>query len=371
MIKREIIILSIVITALFLLFGTVLVSAEDYDKYQIYVNTTKLDENSYVSVFNGISYVPLNKIKNNLNLNIKEEKLNSSITIISGAKNIKIKNSILIEVDGNQQKQLDNPLIFKDNNIYFPVLGLIDFFGYKIEMMDDVRCIRIKTLSDTTPVGKLIDVELGKTLEASKLGNPYYPKVAYLTFDDGLDKKVTPIILDILKKYEVKATFFILGNTIEKNISLLKRMFSEGHSIGNHTYTHKKENIYQSAAGLRLEIDKTNSIIFNAIGTTTTLFRPPYGGPYVRKAEFQEVLKPYNTVLWNVDSEDSKALNVSRDVILSNIKKQVKNKRSVVIIMHDSSTHMETAEALPDIIEYLKDNGFVIEPITKSISINH
>jgi peptidoglycan/xylan/chitin deacetylase (PgdA/CDA1 family) len=371
MIKREIILLTIVITALFLLFGTVLVSAEDYDKYQIYVNTTKLDENSYVSVFNGISYVPLNKIKNNLNLNIKEEKLNSSITINSGAKNIKITNSNTIEVDGSQQKQLDNPLIFKDNNIYFPVLSLIDFFGYKIEMMDDVRCIRIKTLSDTTPVGKLIDFELGKTIEASKLGNPYYPKVAYLTFDDGLDKKVTPIILDILKKYEVKATFFILGNTIEKNLSLLKRMFSEGHSIGNHTYTHKKENIYKSATGLRLEIDKTNSAIFNAIGMTTTLFRPPYGGPYVRKAEFQEVLKPYNTVLWNVDSEDSKALNVSRDVILSNIKRQIKNKRSVVIIMHDSSTHMETAEALPGIIEYLKDNGFVIEPITKNISINH
>lgn len=371
MIKREMIILSILITAIFLLIGTVLVSAEDYDKYEIYVNTTKLDQNSYVSVFNGLSYVPLNKIKNNLNLTIKEEKVNNSIIITSGAKSIKITNSNLIEVSGSVQKQLDIPLVFKDNNIYFPVLGLIDILGYKIEIMDDVRCIRIKTSSDTTPVGKLIDDEFNKTIAATKIGNSYYPKVAYLTFDDGLDSKVTPIILDILKRYEVKATFFILGNAIEKNTSLLKRMFSEGHSIGNHTYTHKKENIYCSAAGLRAEIDKTNAAIFKAIGITTRLFRPPYGGPYVRKDEFQEVLKPYNTILWNVDSEDSKALNVSGDVILNNIKNQVKNKRNAIIIMHDSGTHMETAKALPDIIKYLEDNGFIIEPITEDTNINH
>jgi len=371
MIKREMIILSILITALFLLFGTVLVCAEDYDKYEIYINTTKIDQNSYVSVFNGLSYVPLNKIKNNLNLIIKEEKLNNAITITSGAKSIKITNSNLIEVSGSVQKQLDTPLILKDNNIYFPVLGLIDILGYKIETMDDVRCIRIKTASDTTLVGQLIDDEFNNALAASKIGNSNYPKVAYLTFDDGLDSKVTPIILDILKQHDVKATFFILGKTIEKNTSLLKRMISEGHSIGNHTYTHKKENIYDSAAGLRAEIDKTNAAIFKAIGITTRLFRPPYGGPYIRKDMFQEVLKPYNTILWNVDSEDSKALNVSRDVILSNVKNQVKNKRSVIIIMHDSSTHIETAKALPDIIKYLKDNSFVIEPITEYTNFNH
>lgn len=371
MIKREIIILSILITAIFLIFNVVFVSAEDYDRYGIYVNTTKLDQSSFVSVFNGLSYVPLNKIMSNLNLTIKEEKISNSITIIAGEKSIKITNNNLIEISGSAQRQLDTPLIFKDNNIYFPVLGLIDILGYKIDTMDDVKCIRIKTSRDMTPVGKLIDIEMGRTIAASKTDSPNYPKVAYLTFDDGLNSKVTPIILDILKQNEVKATFFIVGNTIEKNISLLKRMFADGHSIGNHTYTHKKENIYNSAAGLRSEIDKTNSAIFNVIGITPRLFRPPYGGPYVRKAEFQEALETFNTILWNVDSGDSKALNISRDTILNNIKNQVKNKKSVVIIMHDSSTHMETALALPDIIKHLKDNGFMIEPIIEGVNINY
>ncbi|HYE12391.1 MAG TPA: polysaccharide deacetylase family protein [Patescibacteria group bacterium] len=367
MIKREIIILSILITVLFLLCGTVFVSAEDYDKYGIYVNNTKLNQN--VKVFDGFSYVSINSMKGNLNISIMEEKIYNSITITSGVKVIKITNSNLVEIDGSVQKQMDVPLVVKDDNIYFPVLGLIDILGYQVELMDDVACIRIRTPNETIPVGSLIDAELNKTIAASKTDSTHYPKVAYLTFDDGLDSTVTPIILDILKQHEVKGTFFILGNTIEKNSSLLKRMVEEGHSIGNHTYTHKKENIYSSAAGLRAEIEKTNAALFKAIGVTTSLFRPPYGGPYIRKDAFQEVLKPYKTILWNVDSRDSSARDVSREVILNNVKNQVKNKKSAVIIMHDSGTHIETAHALPDIIKYLKEEGFTIEPITESANI--
>jgi peptidoglycan/xylan/chitin deacetylase (PgdA/CDA1 family) len=363
--KREIIILTILIMTLLFMSNIAYVYADDYNNYGIFVNTTKLDQSCVVAVFNDLSYVPLNKIKHNLNLTIKEEKTNNTITIINREISIKITRGNLIEINGGVQQQLDTPLIYKDNNIYFPVLGLIDILGYKIEPMDDVQCIRIKTSSDTTSIGKLIDIEMRKAV------NSNYPKVAYLTFDDGLNSKVTPIILDILKQNEVKATFFIVGNTIEKNTSLLKRMLAEGHSIGNHSYTHKKENLYTSAAGLRSEIDKTNTAIYNAMGITTKLFRPPYGGPYVKKAEFQEVLKIYNTILWNVDSGDSKALNVGRGTILNNIKNQVKNKRSAVIIMHDSATHMETALALPDIIRYLKENGFIIEPITEGTNIHY
>jgi peptidoglycan/xylan/chitin deacetylase (PgdA/CDA1 family) len=214
-----------------------------------------------------------------------------------------------------------------------------------------------------------VDAELKKTLPVSKVQNSNYPKVAYLTFDDGLDSKVTPIILDILKKYEVKGTFFIVGNTIEKNTSLLKRMIEEGHSIGNHTYTHKKENIYSSAEGLKAEIEKTNAALYKAGGIITRLFRPPYGGTYIRKPEQKVVLAPYETILWNIDSRDSRARNVSSAEIIDNVITQVKNKRSAIIIMHDSGTHMETAKALPDIIEYLIANGFRIETITEGKNI--
>jgi peptidoglycan/xylan/chitin deacetylase (PgdA/CDA1 family) len=369
MIKREIIILTLVLAAMFLLFGTVFVSADDYDKYGIYVNNAKLDKDSTIRIFNGFNYVPLNKIKANLNITVIKDKINNSINITSSTKNIKIINAASVEINGNVKIQMEAPLVLKDGNIYFPVLGLVDILGYEVEIMDDAKYIRIKTTSDTVPTGKLVGDELNLSLAGAKTESSGYPRYAYLTFDDGLDSKVTPIILDILKQHEVKATFFIIGNTIEKNKSLLKRMLEQGHSIGNHTYTHKKENIYSSGAGLKKELDKTNVALFNAAGVATNLFRPPYGGTYIRSDELKAVLNPYRTILWNVDSMDSRFRNISSAEILSNVISQVKNKKSAVIIMHDSGTHMETAKALSDIIKYLKENDFTILPITEDTSI--
>lgn len=369
MIKREIIILYILIVGVFLLCGTVFVSAEDNEKYGIYVNSTKLDQSIYVHRFESFDYVPLNKIKTNLDITVKEDKSSNIIYIITSTKTIKIVNKNSVEMNGSTKLQLDIPIKQQDGNIYFPVLYLVDLLDYKVEIMDDIKCIRIKTPSDKSLVGTLVDAELKKTMPVSKVEISNYPKIAYLTFDDGLDSKVTPIILDVLKQYEVKATFFIVGNTIEKNTSLLKRMIDEGHIVGNHTYTHKKENIYNSADGLKAEIEKTNAALYKADGIITKLFRPPYGGTYIRKAEQKVVLAPYKTILWNVDSRDSSARNVSSLEIYNNVVNQVKSKRSAVIIMHDSGTHMETAKALPDIIKYLKDNGFTIEPITESTNI--
>ncbi|MDF2841153.1 MAG: polysaccharide deacetylase family protein [Clostridia bacterium] len=369
MIKREIIILTIFLAALFLFFGTSSVSADDYNNYGLFIDGTKLDGTSVARMFNGFTYVPLNKIKANINVAIVEDKTTNSITISNSTKSIKIINAVTVQLSDNTIMDLDAPLIFRDNNIYFPILGLIDLLGYEVEVMDDIRSIRIKTMGDAVLVGKLVDAELNKKLNAANAESSGYPRVAYLTFDDGLDSKVTPIILDTLKKEDVKATFFIIGKTIEKNKSLLLRMIEEGHSIGNHTFTHIKENIYSSGENLKREIDKTNTALFDAAGLVTSLFRPPYGGTYIKSDELKAVLNPYRTILWNVDSMDSKSRSIGSAEILSSVINQVKNKKSAVIIMHDSGTHMETAKALPDIIKYLKDNGFTIRPIMEDTNI--
>lgn len=363
MIKREIIILTIILTAIFLCCGTVFVSAADYEQYSIYVNDKKLDAAASIRVFNGFTYLPLNKIKENLNITVHEDKISNSVLITNNTKSIKILKTTEVEINGSTKIQLDAPLIFSDNNIYLPILAIVDILDYEVEVMDDVKCIRIKTSRDAIPVGKLMDAELNKAENSS------YPRVAYLTFDDGLDSKVTPIILDILKQQDVKATFFIVGNTVEKNKSLLNRMIDEGHSIGNHSYTHNKESLYRSGSSLKEEIDKTNKVLYEAAGITISLFRPPYGGTYIKRGELKAVLNPYRTILWNVDSMDSRSRDISSAEILNNIISQVKNKKSAVIIMHDSGTHMETAKALPDIIKYLKENGFTILPILEDTSI--
>jgi|GEM_PF-835880 len=371
MIKREIIILTILFAALFLLSGTVTVSADGYDNYGIYVNNNKLDKSIALKTWNGFHYIPLNQMKTSLSMTVVEDKSTNVITISNSKTSIKVYQGSMVELNSKPKVQMTVPLIMKDGNVYFPVMALVDYFGYEAEVMDDIKCIRLKTAMEVIPAGKLVDAELNAVLAANIAASSSYPRVAYLTFDDGLDSKITPQILDILKKEDVKATFFIVGNTIEKNKSLLKRMVAEGHSIGNHTYTHKKENIYSSAEGLRAEIEKTNKAIYDAVGIETNLFRPPYGGTHIKKEAFKAVLSPYRTILWNIDSMDSRSRNITGPEIFNSVVSQIRNKKIVNIIMHDSGTHIETVKALPDIIRYLKDNGFTILPIKENSSINY
>lgn len=364
--KREIIILCILIAAAFLINGISQVNAEGYDKYNIYINNNKLDKSIAVQEFNGFDYIPINQMQADLSITVKEDKTAKTVVITTREKTVKIKDSVNVEINNSPSSKLDAPLISKENNIYLPIIAAFDIFGWQVEVMDDVRCIRIKTLPNAKPVGMVLEDEL--SIQNGKTSSPY-KKVAYLTFDDGLDAKITPMILDILKQNEIKATFFILGKTVEKNKDLLQRMVDEGHSIGNHTYSHEKSKIYSSAEGLRLEIDKTNEVIFNAVGIVPRLFRPPYGGTYIRNDKFKQVLSPYKTVLWNVDSMDSKSISIKSEYIISSVIEQVKNKRSAIIIMHDSGTHIETAKSLPAIIKYLLDNEFTLLPIYESTNL--
>lgn len=187
-------------------------------------------------------------------------------------------------------------------------------------------------------------------------------KVAFLTFDDGPTRNITPRILDTLKQYNVKATFFVLGQLAEQNRDLLKREFEEGHSIGNHSYTHDYKNIYRSVPSFMQEFNTANNIIENNIGNgfKTELFRFPGGSFEKRKNPFKEKLKSQGVryIDWNVSSGDAAGQNVPVQNILSNIKSTSSGKNHIVILMHDASTKKTTADALPQIIEYLKSQGY-------------
>jgi peptidoglycan/xylan/chitin deacetylase (PgdA/CDA1 family) len=120
----------------------------------------------------------------------------------------------------------------------------------------------------------------------SRLANIYHTgeKTAYLTFDDGPSKTVTPLILDLLKQENIKATFFVLGSRVELNPTIVKREYEEGHFIANHGYSHIYANIYTSVDTVLEEYNKTQQAIQNALGTEYNghLFRFP-GGSTGRK----------------------------------------------------------------------------------------
>ena len=205
----------------------------------------------------------------------------------------------------------------------------------------------------------------------NKIGNIYNKdsKIAYLTFDDGPSETVTPLILDVLKKENIKATFFVLGTNVKKNSDILKRAYEEGHYIANHGYSHNYSNMYKNAKNVLDEYNKTEKLISQALDNKdykSNLFRFPggsTGGKYEKiKSEAGKLLNN-NGILyidWNVLTGDSQGAN-TKEKILKNVKKYTKDKGNIVVLMHDSSSKILTYEVLEDIIEYLKNQGYTFE----------
>ena len=193
-------------------------------------------------------------------------------------------------------------------------------------------------------------------------GNPVKGKIAYLTFDDGPSKTVTPQILNILKNYNIKATFFILGNMAESNPSLIKRIKSEGHSIGNHTYSHKYDYIYSSMNNFFGEINRTENILKGILGNNfkTRLIRFPGGSfeSYKQTYKKEAINRGYKVYDWNALNGDSEAKVVSVSKQISRIKETVRGQNELIVLMHDSNGKENTVTALPQIIGYLKGQGY-------------
>ena len=194
-------------------------------------------------------------------------------------------------------------------------------------------------------------------------GNPTLPEIA-LTFDDGPNSKNTPKVLDILKAYNVKATFFVLGKFIEKNKDILKREAKEGHSIGNHTYTHADGKITDTAK-IERELGKTSDLILKYSGIRPKLFRPPFG--FENWRFFNEAERLNNDiVLWTTDIGDWDHKK-TESAILSGISRNTRN--GSIILLHDGGSSREAVlNALPKIITSLKKKGYRFVTIDEMIS---
>jgi|GEM_PF-1376180 len=204
-----------------------------------------------------------------------------------------------------------------------------------------------------------------KEAEEAVIDQKYAGRV-YLTFDDG-PSKLTAGVLDVLEEHNIKATFFVLGEKVEQYPQLAKRIVEEEHSIGNHSYNHKYDELYKSAQGFVDQVLKTTKAIYKNTGVVTTLFRAP-GGTYSNfDSSYMKALQGagYLVFDWNVDSGDSRSKNVTAKEIVANVK-QSKLRDKVIVLMHDSSTHAATLEALPQIIAYYKEKNYQFVKISSN-----
>lgn len=187
-------------------------------------------------------------------------------------------------------------------------------------------------------------------------------KTAYLTFDDGPSNYVTPAILDTLDKYNIKATFFVVGNMALENSEILKDEYRRGHSIGSHSYDHDYKKIYGSEEGFREEDIKSFQIIKDILGDSfeTRLFRFPGGSFETSKNRYKEILKEEGKVYvdWNALNGDGEGHGFSEDRLFNRFKETAGSKDKIVILMHDTNAKENTARVLESIILYLKNEGY-------------
>ena len=189
-------------------------------------------------------------------------------------------------------------------------------------------------------------------------GDTHSRQVA-LTFDDGPNDEYTPRILDILKQYDVKATFFLIGKNVERAPMVARRIAAEGHCIGNHSFDHP-DFLFENNLLMDRELLKAEEAILRAAGVRPRLFRPPYGDEDRRILAEAERLG-YVIVEWSVSAGNGWT-EIGAQQIINNVVQQVRN--GSIILLHDGNRlakdphRVQVIQALPVIIEQLRKKGY-------------
>jgi len=208
----------------------------------------------------------------------------------------------------------------------------------------------------------------------------YQPKKVAISFDDGPDPTWTPKILDILKKYNVKGTFFMIGEEAADNVSLMQRVYREGHEIGNHTFTHPDISEISSRQ-MELQLNLTEDLFGAALGVHPVYFRPPYSidqepDTNDQAAPIMQIQKLGYTIVGDkIDTDDwDEHPRKSPQEIIDSVFAQIKLAetkswmRGSIILMHDGGGDRQaTIDALPKLIEILRAHGYQIVPVSELV----
>lgn len=181
-----------------------------------------------------------------------------------------------------------------------------------------------------------------------------HERAVYLTFDDGPIPEATPWVLDVLDRFDAKATFFMVGDNAHRYPELMSEVLRRGHVVGNHTYNH--------VGGIRLSswkylynVHKANEVL------QTKLFRPPHG--WMGPAQYRTMrIFGYKVVMWDLVTRDYSRRLTAADV-LENVKRYVRN--GSIITFHDSLKSIDKLKImLPEALQWLKDQGYEFRTIT-------
>ncbi|TGV00938.1 polysaccharide deacetylase family protein [Flavivirga rizhaonensis] len=199
---------------------------------------------------------------------------------------------------------------------------------------------------------------------------PSIDKVIYLTFDDGPTPEITNWVLETLKAYNAKATFFCIGNNIEKHPDIFQNIVDAGHSIGNHTYNHIKgwktkskdylKNIEKAQETINDQIPNNNSKIVNRQSLIVNLFRPPHGQITPKQGK-RLIALGYKIIMWDVLSFDWDK-SISKETCLNNVTNKATH--GSIIVFHDSIKASKNMQyTLPKVLEFFSKKGYTFKAI--------
>ena len=175
-------------------------------------------------------------------------------------------------------------------------------------------------------------------------------KTIYLTFDDGPHSDLSNFILDELKKYQAKATFFYLGRQVEKYPKIFERCVNENHQIGNHTYSHLNGWATNNKKYYK-DINKASKLI------NSDLFRPPYGR--IKMSQIKHLKKHYKIVMWDVLSWDFDENTCSKECFKNIVKNT--SSGSIIVLHENEKSYKKVKEVLPKILNYFSSKGFTFD----------
>lgn len=280
--------------------------------------------------------------------------------------NISNTNDEISKLKQEVESQSDVIAYFKDSNKEIPKLeseikSQADTIT-KLENESEKKSSELKQMSDELEKAKKDAQQWENKYNSLKttFESDDTKKVCYLTFDDGPSDNTLKII-DILNKYNVKATFFVIARS---KTEYMKNIVDSGNAIALHSYSHDYNEIYKDADSYFKDLSAISDLVKAKTGVESKIIRFPGGSSNtVGKVSMKTLCdmvenKGYAYFDWNCDSGDARSNKVPADEILANIKKDVGSQKSLTVLMHDTAAKTSTVEALPSVIEYLKSKGY-------------
>ncbi len=210
--------------------------------------------------------------------------------------------------------------------------------------------------------------------QQENLAGPQDAHKVYLTFDDGPSSN-TSQILDILKKYNYKATFFVIGKEDEESRELYKRIVEEGHTLAMHSYSHKYNALYDSVDSFDEDFSRIQNYLFEVTGQECLFYRFPGGSSnHVSNVDMKKFISYLNDRQityfdWNVSSGDATSQAYTPEELVENVMEDVVKYKTSIVLMHDSSTKASTVKALEPMIKALEGIEAEILPIDENTTV--